>query len=86
MTAFGLVEILAKIPAHFRLLRRMERDFARSAYDLVILIDYPGFHLHVAEAARARRHSGAVLHRAAALGLAPAARARASRRPATGSP
>lgn len=52
MTAFGLVEILEKIPAHYRLLRRMERDFARSAYDLVILIDYPGFHLHVAEAAR----------------------------------
>ncbi len=50
--AFGLVEVIGKVPAHFRLLRRMERDFARSAYDLVILIDYPGFHLHVAEAAR----------------------------------
>ena len=52
LTAFGIVEILEKIPAHFRLLRRMKREFARSAYDLVILIDYPGFHLHVAEAAR----------------------------------
>jgi lipid-A-disaccharide synthase len=52
LTAFGLVEILAKIPAHVRLLRRLEREFARSACDLVILIDYPGFHLYVAEAAR----------------------------------
>lgn len=49
--AFGIVEILEKVPAHFRLLRGLQRDFARSAYDLVILIDYPGFHLHVAEAA-----------------------------------
>ena len=49
--AFGLVEILEKIPAHYLLLRRMERAFARNGYDLVILIDYPGFHLHVAEAA-----------------------------------
>ena len=50
--AFGIVEIVEKIPAHYRLLRRMEREFARAEYDLVILIDYPGFHLHVAEAAR----------------------------------
>ena len=50
--AFGLVEIIEKIPAHYLLLRRLERAFARNGYDLVILIDYPGFHLHVAEAAR----------------------------------
>ncbi len=50
--AFGMVEIVEKVPAHYRLLRRMERAFAGSGYDLVILIDYPGFHLHVAEAAR----------------------------------
>lgn len=50
--AFGIVEVIEKIPAHFGLLRRMEREFARSDYDLVILIDYPGFHLYVAEAAR----------------------------------
>jgi len=50
--AFGIVEIIEKVPAHYLLLRRMEREFARNGYDLVILIDYPGFHLHVAEAAR----------------------------------
>ena len=50
--AFGLVEVIEKIPAHYLLLRRVERAFARNGYDLVILIDYPGFHLHVAEAAR----------------------------------
>jgi lipid-A-disaccharide synthase len=49
--AFGIVEIIGKVPAHYGLLRRMERAFAGAAYDLVILIDYPGFHLHVAEAA-----------------------------------
>ena len=56
-----------------RLLRRLERGFASAAYDLVILIDYPGFHLRVAEAARRAGHPGALLHRAAALGLAAAA-------------
>ena len=52
LSAFGGVEILAKIPVHLRLFRRLKRDFAAGAYDLVILIDYPGFHLRVAEAAR----------------------------------
>ncbi len=52
LTAFGMIEIVGKIPAHMALLRRLERLFTSAAYDLVILIDYPGFHLHVAEAAR----------------------------------
>lgn len=52
IAAFGAVEILQKIPAHLRLLRHLEAQFARGAWDLVLLIDYPGFHLRVAEAAR----------------------------------
>ncbi len=50
--AFGLVEIVEKIPAHVRLLRILQRAFQARAYDLVIPVDYPGFHLRVAEAAR----------------------------------
>jgi lipid-A-disaccharide synthase len=53
LAAFGLVEIVTKLAAHWRLLRALRRDFAAGRYDLVILIDYPGFHLRVAEAARA---------------------------------
>lgn len=53
LAAFGLVEVVTKLGAHWRLLRAMRRDFAAGRYDLVILIDYPGFHLRVAEAARA---------------------------------
>lgn len=53
LAAFGLVEVVTKLAAHWRLLRAMRRDFAAGRYDLVILIDYPGFHLRVAEAARA---------------------------------
>lgn len=53
--AIGIAEILAKLPAHLRLLRRLRTEFAAGAYDLVVLIDYPGFHLRVAEAAR---HAG----------------------------
>lgn len=52
-TALGLVEVLGKIPRHWSLLRRMRRVFETKAIDLVIVVDYPGFHLRVAEAARA---------------------------------
>ncbi|HEX2220751.1 MAG TPA: lipid-A-disaccharide synthase [Gemmatimonadales bacterium] len=53
LAAFGVVEILSKLGAHVRLLRALRQDFRAGRYDLVILIDYPGFHLRVAEAARA---------------------------------
>ena len=53
LTAFGLVEVVTKLarpsPAAAR---ARARDFRAGRYDLVILIDYPGFHLRVAEAAR----------------------------------
>lgn len=52
-TALGLVEVLGKVPRHWGLLRRMRRLFTTTAIDLVIVVDYPGFHLRVAEAAKA---------------------------------
>jgi lipid-A-disaccharide synthase len=52
LAAFGVVEIVSKLGAHLRLLRALRQDFRAGRYDLVILIDYPGFHLRVAEAAR----------------------------------
>ena len=59
-TVVGFVEVLGKIPAHLRLLRTLERDFKAGRYDLVLLLDYPGFHLRLAEAAR--RHRVPVLY------------------------
>ncbi|HEY7503409.1 MAG TPA: lipid-A-disaccharide synthase [Gemmatimonadales bacterium] len=53
LAAFGFVEIVSKLGAHVRLLRALRQDLRAGRYDLVILIDYPGFHLRVAEAARA---------------------------------
>jgi lipid-A-disaccharide synthase len=52
LAAFGLVEVITKLRAHVRLLRALRADFRAGRYDLVILIDYPGFHVRVAEAAR----------------------------------
>ena len=52
LSAIGLVEILSKIPAHWQLERELVADFRRHRYDLVIPIDYPGFHLRVARAAK----------------------------------
>jgi len=53
LAAFGLVEVVTKIRAHYRLLRALQNDFKVGRYDLVILVDYPGFHVRVAEAAHA---------------------------------
>lgn len=53
LAAFGVVEIVTKIRAHYQLLRALQEDFRVGRYDLVILVDYPGFHLRVAEAAHA---------------------------------
>ncbi len=52
MGAFGVAEIIWKIPAHVRLFRELQQEFRRRAWDLVVLIDYPGFHMRVARAAR----------------------------------
>lgn len=52
LSAIGLIEILTKIPAHWRLERELLRDFRARRYDLIIPIDYPGFHLRIARAAR----------------------------------
>ncbi len=60
LTVIGFVEILRKLPAHWRLLRMIERRLASGAVHLVILVDYPGFHLRVASAAR--RHGVPVLY------------------------
>lgn len=49
----GFVEALSKVPAHYRLLNRMKKSFAAKRYDLVILVDYPGYHLRAAAAAHA---------------------------------
>jgi lipid-A-disaccharide synthase len=53
LAAFGVVEVVTKIRAHYRLLRALQEDFRVGRYDLAILVDYPGFHLRVAEAAHA---------------------------------
>lgn len=52
--AMGFVEIVHKIPAHLALFNRLRHDFDAGRYDIVITIDYPGFHVRVAEAARRR--------------------------------
>jgi len=52
LTVMGFVEVLRKIPAHLALLRAIERRLARGDVKLVVLVDYPGFHLRVATVAR----------------------------------
>lgn len=48
----GFVEVLEHLPAHLRLLRRITAQLRSGRVGLLILIDYPGFNLRVAQAAR----------------------------------
>jgi lipid-A-disaccharide synthase len=50
----GFVEVLKHIPAHLRLLTRLKARLATGNVALVICIDYPGFNMRVAAAAKAR--------------------------------
>jgi len=48
----GFVEVLRHIPAHLRLLKRLKARLAEGRVALVICIDYPGFNMRVAAAAK----------------------------------
>ncbi len=52
LTAIGFVEVLGKIPAHLALQRAIARRLARGDVKLLVLVDYPGFHLRLAALAR----------------------------------
>ncbi|MBI4419676.1 MAG: hypothetical protein HY560_02535, partial [Gemmatimonadetes bacterium] len=47
----GAIEILNAVPKHVALYTDLRRRLAANAYDLVILVDYPGFHLRLARRA-----------------------------------
>jgi len=50
-TVMGFFETLSKIPPHLSMLRELAADCRAGRYDLVILVDYPGFNLRLADAA-----------------------------------
>lgn len=60
MAVMGFVEVIRKIPHHARLLRRLEERLASGKVGLLVTIDYPGFNMKVAAAAR--RHNVPVLY------------------------
>ncbi len=53
LAAIGFVEVLRHVPKHLGLLRTLRARFASGSVGLVILLDYPGFNMRVAEAAHA---------------------------------
>ena len=53
--SIGFVEVLRHIPQHWALLRRLKARHGGGHVGLVVCIDYPGFNMRVAEAARAPR-------------------------------
>lgn len=48
LSAMGTVEALGSARHHWQLLRRLGDRIARGAYDAVLVVDYPGFHLRLA--------------------------------------
>ncbi len=55
LSAVGLAEAARTLPIHWRLLRGLKRRLAAGRYAAVVVVDYPGFHLRLAAAARACR-------------------------------
>lgn len=53
LAVMGFVEVLKHIPLHYRLARELERRIRSGSVALVVLIDYPGFNMKIAAAARA---------------------------------
>jgi len=53
LAVMGFVEVLAHVPKHWALLRRLRARMATGRVGLVVLLDYPGFNLKVADAAHA---------------------------------
>jgi lipid-A-disaccharide synthase len=51
----GFLEVLRHVPRHFQLLRNIRSMLNRGEISLVILIDYPGFNMKVAAAAKAAK-------------------------------
>ncbi|HEX9166708.1 MAG TPA: lipid-A-disaccharide synthase [Gemmatimonadales bacterium] len=51
-TAMGFLEVITKLRPHLRLLAALSREFRAGRHDLVVLVDYPGFNLRLAQAAR----------------------------------
>ncbi|MDQ2768755.1 MAG: lipid-A-disaccharide synthase [Gemmatimonadota bacterium] len=49
----GYAGVVRQIPAHLRLLRRLRARMEGGTVGLIILVDYPGFNLRVASAAKA---------------------------------
>ena len=48
----GFAGVVRQLPAHLRLLRRLRARMKSGAVGLVILVDYPGFNLRLASAAK----------------------------------
>jgi lipid-A-disaccharide synthase len=51
LAVLGLIEVLRHIPNHWRMLREIRVQLRSGQVSLVVLVDYPGFNMRVAEAA-----------------------------------
>jgi lipid-A-disaccharide synthase len=51
LAAAGVIEPLTRLSSHLTLLSRLRKYFRHQTISLVILVDYPGFNLRVAQAA-----------------------------------
>ena len=52
LAVMGFVEVLKHVPKHYALLRQLRSRLRSGSVAAVILVDYPGFNMKVAEAAR----------------------------------
>jgi lipid-A-disaccharide synthase len=53
LAALGLVEVIRHVPRHYALLRQLRRRLDDGGVALLVLVDYPGFNMRLADAATA---------------------------------
>src|SRR5204863_227704 len=52
LAVMGFVEVLKHVPLHYRLAKELRRRIASGSVAVVVLIDYPGFNMKIAAAAK----------------------------------
>ncbi len=65
----GFVEIVWNLPKFFRLREYLSTVMDQRRPDVIVLIDYGGFHMALAAVAKRKKHPGGLLHLSQSLGV-----------------
>jgi lipid-A-disaccharide synthase len=74
LSVMGFTAIFSKAPQILNAIAKLKKLMVSLKPDLVVLIDFPDFNIHLAASAKKSGYPGALLHQSHCLGLATEAR------------